>query len=121
MRDENQRAVVVGEDLLEHLARGQIEVVGWLVQHEEVRALQRQLRQGDTATLAAGECADGLEHVVAGEEEAAEIRARALFAQVAGAPNLVQNHGARVEAFVRLRAVADLYVVAERHPPLEWL
>src|SRR5690349_24839106 len=53
VRDEDQSAVVGREHLFERLPRREIEVVRRLVEHEEVRPLQRQLGQRDAATLAA--------------------------------------------------------------------
>src|SRR5262249_59263723 len=47
VRDEDQRAVVGGEDVFEYLAGRQIEVVGRLVQRQEVRPLAREVGQGD--------------------------------------------------------------------------
>ena len=98
---------------------GQVEVVGRLVQHEEVGPLQGQLRQRDPAALAAAQRANGLENVVATEEKAPQVRPRALLAQMAGVAYLVQHEPLRIQVVVRLRVVADLHVVAQRGAPGE--
>ena len=67
--DEHHGALVVGQELFEPNAAGDVQVVGGLVQQQDVRLGQQQLAQGQAAALAAGQVAalEG-EHVV-GEPE----------------------------------------------------
>ena len=69
MADGEDRAVEVLQRALQHLAAVHVQVVGGLVHQQEVVVAQHQLRQRNPALLAAGQRADGLEHVVAGEQE----------------------------------------------------
>ncbi len=72
--DEDERAAVVLEGLEEDLLRVEVEVVGGLVEEEDVRGLQEHLGEGEAVALAAGEDGDLLVDVVPLEEEAAEDR-----------------------------------------------
>ena len=60
MRDRQDRALVVGEVLLEPQHALGVEVVGRLVEQQQVRLGQQEPAQRDPATLTAGEVRDGL-------------------------------------------------------------
>src|SRR5579875_247968 len=72
VRDEEQRAVVFAQDALQRLTSGQIEMIGWFVQHKEVRALQRQLGKRNSAAFAAAERSHQLEDIIAAEEKTSQ-------------------------------------------------
>ena len=59
MRDGDDGARVLREVLLQPVHRLGVEVVGGLVEEEQVRGLDQQLAERDTALLAAGEVVDG--------------------------------------------------------------
>ena len=64
------------QEPLDRLASRDVEVVGRLVEEEQVRRLDAEQRQLEPRPLAAGQRADLLEHVVATEQEPGEVRAR---------------------------------------------
>jgi hypothetical protein len=67
--DEEHRALEVREGLQERLLGGEVEVVGRLVEHEEVRRVVEHLGEHQPRLLAAREHPAGLLHVVAREPE----------------------------------------------------
>ena len=96
--DEEQRAVVVGERLGQHVARFHVEMVRGLVQHQEVRAREQELGEREPRLLAAREHGDLLVDLVAREQERAEDAAQARH--VVGERvvlELAQDRAARVE------------------------
>ena len=94
MGDEDQRAVILLDGALDPFAGSNIEVVGRLVEDEQIDLLVHQHAQAKAGLLAAGERPDGLEHVLAGEEKGAE----AVSGLLRGAVFLVQ-HGVVERAF----------------------
>ena len=68
--DEDQRAGKVEEILFEDFERGDVEVVGGLVEQQNVGGLEHEFGDENAGALAAGEVADGLVELFAGEEEA---------------------------------------------------
>ena len=67
MRHEQHRAIEVVQRLEQHLFRPEIEMVGRLVEHEEVRGIQEHPRHDEACLLAPRQRADLLVDVVAGE------------------------------------------------------
>ena len=67
VRDDNHRSGVVAQRPLEPLDRLGVEVVGRLVQKEQIGALQQRHTQGDPAALPPGKGAD--DRVVGGENQ----------------------------------------------------
>ena len=65
--DEQHRAVVLPERIEQHLLGGEIEVVGRLVQDQEIRWIQQHARENEACLLTARQRADLLVDVVAGE------------------------------------------------------
>ena len=98
-----------------------------LIEDEQVVIFQRNLQQRDPAPLAAGQCPDRLEHVLAEEAEAREFVARLVDREVrAHRAHLLHERPAQVEAVDELlvevagrHLVADLGVAAERTQPPE--
>ena len=71
MGDNDNGSAVVGEIVFQPSDTAQIQVVGGLVEHDHIRALQKQACQGDTGLLAAGECRDLLVKLIVLESESA--------------------------------------------------
>src|ERR1700678_1068877 len=69
MRYENHRAFKILQRVHQHLFRGKIEVIRRFVEHQEVRRVVEHARYCQTRFFSAGECADLLIHVFAGELE----------------------------------------------------
>ncbi len=55
MADQEQRAVVIRQHLLEEVERVDVEIVGRLVQDQKIGALRQRLGQKQPIALAAGE------------------------------------------------------------------
>ena len=70
--DEKDRAVVAREELLEPADALEVEVVGRLVEQQQVGVAQQQLRERDAHLPAAREVAGGLVEVLDGEAETRE-------------------------------------------------
>ncbi len=67
MCDEDERAGKLEKVLFEDFKRGDVEVVGGLVEEEDVGGLEHELGDEDAGALAAGEVADGLVKLFAGK------------------------------------------------------
>ena len=77
--DEQQRAAELVQRLLERLAALEVEVVGRLVEDQDVGAGLDEDRQRQPPALASGEHLERLLGVLAGEQEPARAAPRALF------------------------------------------
>ena len=80
MADQHHGALELVQRHGQRLARGQIEVVGGLVQQQQVGALPHDHGQHQARLLAAAELAHGLQHHLAGKTEGAEEVAQLLLA-----------------------------------------
>src|SRR5690242_19663014 len=74
--DDHGAAGEVEQRLLERAERVDVEVVGGLVEQEDVAAAAEQLGEVEAVALAAGQVADLLLLIAAGEVEARDVRAR---------------------------------------------
>ena len=70
--DEDDGAGEGGDGVEEYVFGAHVEVVGGLVEEKEVGGRDENLCEGEAVAFAAGEDAEGLEDVVAGEEETAQ-------------------------------------------------
>ena len=75
MGDEQGGPLVLLQCILEHLLGGDVEVVGGLIQHQQVAGGEQHQGQGQPGLLAAAELAGLLEHRLVAEAEAAQQRA----------------------------------------------
>ena len=78
MRDEDDAALEVVERHRERLDRLDVEVVGGLVEEENVWRAPRELGKGEARLLPSGEYSDRIEREVAAQAKAAEVFARLL-------------------------------------------
>src|SRR5690606_22664987 len=106
---------------LKDLLRGDVEVVGRLVEQQQVCAAQRELGERDTPALPTAQRGNGLEHVVPGEQERRKVVACLADGHVLHAEDLIEDGVRRVELLVRLREVADLDAGTERRRALKRL
>ena len=60
MRHQHQRAGKLEQAFFEDLESGDVEIVGGLVEQENVGRLEHELRDENAGALASGEAADGL-------------------------------------------------------------
>ncbi len=70
MSDQDQRAGKLEQILFEDFERGNVEVVGGLVEQQHIGGLEHEFGDEHAGALAAGEVADRLVELFAGEEEA---------------------------------------------------
>ena len=70
MGDEHDRAWEIGEVVFEDVERGDVEIVGWLVEQEDVGGLQHQPCDVNARAFAAGEVADRQIELFLAKEEA---------------------------------------------------
>ena len=70
MGDQHDRARELEQALLEHLERRDVEIVGRLVEDEQVGGLEHEPRDEDARLLAAREAADRHGELLGAEEEA---------------------------------------------------
>ena len=116
--DDDEGAGPADEVLGEPGHRLDVEVVGGLVEHDQVVAPEQQRGQGAAATLAAGQPEDGAVQRDAGEQlldDAAHHRVgRPLVVGEAAQHGLADRVG--VDELVALVQVADLDAAGHRHP-----
>ena len=93
--------------LLQPLHAGDVEVVGRLVQQQQIGPLQDEHGDLQARPLPAAEPADLAEHVVAGEEVAVEKADRRLLRHRLQAAHGLHRRGGGVERLLLLRVVAD--------------
>ena len=72
MRDEDERSLVRVQRVFEGVPTLHVEMVGRLVETQQVVALHEQPGQGQPRALSPGQHGHGLPHVVAREQEPAE-------------------------------------------------
>ena len=53
MADQEDRAVIVLQQLFQHVQRLDVEVVGWFIQHQNIGGAGKQTRQQQAVALAA--------------------------------------------------------------------
>ncbi len=73
VRDEDQGAGEFEQRFLENLERGDIEVVGWLVEDEHVGWLKHEAGDEDAGALAAAEALYRLIELLAGEQKTRRV------------------------------------------------
>ena len=99
VRHDQQGARVVRQGLLKDLAGGDVQVVGRLVEHQQVGLGQHQLGERHAALLAAAEAADSLQHLVAREQKAAQMASHLALRPIRRhLPHLVEHGVARPQA-----------------------
>ena len=69
MGDEDERALEFEEGFFEDLEGGNVEIVGGLVEQEDVGGLEHEAGDEDAGALASAEAADGLVELLGGEEK----------------------------------------------------
>src|SRR2546428_1412720 len=116
VRDEHDGAREAGERRLEHLTRGEVEMVRGLVETQDVGRPHQQLGQRQARLLAAREHRLLLVYGVAGEEEGAEDGAQPRVRQPRSRGDDLLQHGVRRRQRVELvlRVVVNGHVGAER-------
>ncbi len=76
VRNEDHRSGVFLQRFQQHVLGAHVQVIGGLVEQQEIRRLQQHAGQRVAVALAAREHADALEHVVFGKQETAQQAAQ---------------------------------------------
>ena len=116
MGDEEQIPLVFLHRLLDPLPALNVQVVGGLVQHQQIDLFVHQHTQAQTALLAAGQGGYRLEHILAPEFERRQPVPRRLGSAVLGVDQGVHQAALRVVKVDVLRQVSNLY--SRPHPDL---
>ncbi len=120
VRHEQQRAGERLQRVLQRLAALEVQVVGRLVEDQHVGAAADEDREPEALALAAAEPVERLLDLVAGEEEAAEQRARLVRCQPRALARGLDHRArpAELELLAVLGEVADHHVVPGLQPAL---
>ena len=73
MADQEQRPTIAGQRLLEQVQRVDVEIVGRLVQDQQVARLRQDLREQQPVALAAGQGTRRLARLLVTKQEIAQI------------------------------------------------
>ena len=73
MADDQDRAGIVGEQLLQQVERLDVEIVGRLVEHQQVGRQRQRARQHEPAALAARQLADRRAGLLGREQEVLHV------------------------------------------------
>src|SRR5258708_34796241 len=87
-------------------------MIGWLIQDQEIRALQRQFGEGNTAPFSTTQSTYRLKYVVARKEKTTKKAPCSIFAQSTNLPNLINNCVFGIESSVRLGIIADAHIMS---------
>jgi hypothetical protein len=115
VRNEDDRARVLHQRFEQDIFGAQVEVVGGLVEQQEVGGMQQHFQQRVAIALASGEHADALEDIVSRKKKTAEQAAQ-LGLRRGGRKfaEIVENARFRIEFLVLvLREVVEMNFVAE--------
>src|SRR5439155_15065601 len=109
VRDDDERALVGLQRLGQRLAHLDVEVIGRLVEQQQIRALAHQQRQSEPRFFAAGKLAHWRQDAVAAEVEAPEKIAQLLLARCRlQLPHVPQRRFVQTQLLdLVLREVAD--------------
>ena len=121
MRDGQNRAVKVRQRRLQHLGGGDVEIVGRLVQQQQIGALQHQGRQLQAAALAAAERGHRQTQLFVVKLVFEQEGDRVVFGHGADVPHALQRRALQpgAEGLVVLRVVAGLRPGADANLPLQ--
>ena len=108
MRDEQQRAVERLDGLLDPFTRGEVKVIGRLVENEQVERIVHQLAQAQAAFLTAGQHIHCFHLRFAGKLERTESVARDLHGNVLVVDERVDEVAVRIGKIHLLRQVRRL-------------
>ena len=107
--DVEHSSRVVDQGVLQDFLGGNVQVVGGLVQDQEVGLGEHKLCQGDPASFSAAQVFDALEHVVAGEQEGGQHVADLGVVHVGvGVLKFVKKSFLHVEYLVFLVVITDV-------------
>ena len=108
------RAGVMIQGLLQDLLGNDVQMVGGLVQNQEIGFRKHQLGKGNTATFAAGQLRDPFEHIVSREKKGCQGTADGGIIQIrVGIGDFLEQGLFRMQYMVLLVVVSDLNLGAQ--------
>ena len=107
-----------GQGFLHRFLGRNIQMVGRLVQHQEIRPRQHQLQKGQPGLLTAGQGANQPEYIIPMEKERPQIAAALLLGQAVLVLHFLQQGALHMQPLMLLGKVADFYPGANLYPPL---
>ena len=113
MGDHQDRTGEVFQDFLQGLPGGDVEMIGWLVEQEQVGAFQGKDGQGKSGAFAAAQGANRFEDIVTGEQVGRQVTARLAAQHFLVKHEFVKDAVFTVQAIVSLGKVANLQVGAQ--------
>src|SRR5579884_2926497 len=113
VRDGDDGAVVVAKRLADDVARKYIQVRCWLVEDEEVRAIENHLSKRQACLFAATQRANLLEYAVAAEHETAQYSTHPFAIIGEYGSGLVQHSVGVIEALVLLSIIAGAHAITD--------
>jgi len=111
---DEHRAAEIEQSRLERLARGNIKVVRWLVEQQDIRAREHQLQERKPRFFAAAQSLYLLENIVRAEQELPEQSAHTRLGEISvQIPDFIKDCIIVVERGERLVEIADLNACAK--------
>ena len=111
MRDRDDGAAKIRQRILQHFAGIHVQMVGRLVQQQQVVFAKHERRQRNTAFFAAGKGMNGFKHVVARKQKHAQRAAHVGLLHLREAiPDLVQHGFIVMQCALMLIVVADIHI-----------
>src|SRR5690606_40961027 len=104
---QQNRPVESLQGQLQHLLRGDIEVIRRFVEEQEIGLLQNQDRQRQPRSLAAAQRTDLAEYVVAAKEIASQVVARLADGHLLVAQQFIEDNDLGIERLLRLGEIAE--------------
>ena len=119
VRDHEDRGRAISKEILDGLARTDVQVVRRFVEEQHIRGRDAQQREFEAASLSTGQEAHFLERIVAAEQEPREVRACLAIRDAGHLKHGVQHGRSRDPGGPELREVAELDAVAEDDIPVQ--
>src|SRR5262249_45779725 len=109
---EDHGATELEQNILQHIQRRHIEIVRRLIQNQNIRALEHQTRNQQTALLTTGQLSNRLIHLIVSKKKASKIALRMYFLAaevhvIAKRTNRVVDSQGGIERFAILLEVGN--------------
>ena len=119
MGDDDEGGLRRPQEGLQRLTGRDVQVVGRLIEEQQVRGTHAQQRQLQSRALTPGELRDGLLHVVTAEQEARQVGPRSAGRHGRCGKERVEHRGPAHGAIAQLREVAGHDVPSDSYEALE--
>ena len=115
MRYGQERSREGHERFLHGLLGRNIQMVGRLIEHEEIRPREHELQKGHPRLLPAGKRANPAIYIIAGKEERSQITPGLLLGDPVFVQQLIEYGIFHMKAFMLLGKVPDFHPAANLH------